>query len=261
MGLSFKGRTNFQSIPGLKGYWDGRFGVSVNTSDEVLSLLDLSSEETTITPPKALNRPILIDNKWIEYRSSDGEFRTLSSQRRDYRFLHNGSPFGIYGIINFEFVSNTRFIQFTPNGESTGMFLRFAATESNGRFHLQVQNNNTIVRNVIISNLLNTGNTNYRIFPNTYSFSQLFYGANKSNNQILRFDSDTITTVSFDSSTIDEYSQDNHTAFNIGRNNNNSSFKIGIVLIYDFTGFNDIEIATYDLKIRELLEKELLHFK
>jgi hypothetical protein len=257
MGLSFKGIDSFTAIPGLKGYWDGRYGVTL-TSDKISLVRDLSSESSDISTNKTDNRPAWENDKWINYQSNGSVFKNLVSARRDYKFLHNGSPFGVYCIANFQWFvggTNYRCIETSPNGDSTGCFVRFAASESSGRFQFEVKSGTSVVRSVSIGNLLNTGNTNSRVFPNTYTFSHLFLGANKSNNQVLRFDSDSIVVTTTDTSILSEYSQNDHINFTVGRNNTTQIFKFGIVLFYDFTGFNDSQITVFDTRIRALLEQ------
>jgi hypothetical protein len=257
-GYSFKMQEDFTSIPGLRGYYDGRYGVNLE-GGKISSVLDLSSEGTLAVNTIANRRPLWTDGKWIDYVSVSGEFCSLySNTKRDLNFLHNGQPFGVYGLSYFTFhsganVSHVPLTTYSTFGTDVGMRLSFASQTSSGSMRVQVTPGGGTVRIITLTNLLNTGSTNYRVFPNAYTYSHVFLGTTVTNNQILRFDN--IELITTDASILSEYPQGNHSTFSVGRNTQPSEiYRSGILLLYDFTGFSQAQIALYDSKIRTLLE-------
>jgi hypothetical protein len=259
MGYKLITNDTFTSIPGLKTWIDGRYGIQLDISGKILMLTDLSPEKNDFENRRSSRRPLYEDVKWVKFlQTTPSQPSSLNSVRRDFKFLHNGSPFGMYGIVNFTFppattpIGDYGFFQ-TGGASSTGalQFL-FQNTINNGRIVVIVRNNGATVRTISLSNLTNTGNTNYTVFPQTCLLSHVFLGANKTNNQIMRLNN--LVSTSTSTIPLSGYSSADHPSFYVGINANEVDyFKVGIGLIYDWTGYNETQVAAFDLRVRALL--------
>jgi len=255
MSFIFRGDDNFLAVPGLKTWLDGRYNV-VSQSNLVSFVGDLSSEGNNFTQGTSERKPQTEEGKWIKFIGQSGPIVSLRSSRLNFNFLHNGSPHGVYGIVKWTWnVPVTHTFLATTGAQSTGMQFLIQQTVSNGRVSVIIRNEGVIPRTVAISNLLPT-------FPNEIEpleprvLSQVFLGANISNNQIMRLGD--LEVISTDISTMSEYNTADHESFSIGAASSLTEYEnLGVLLIYDWTGYTPEQVLIFDARIRALLTTTL----
>jgi hypothetical protein len=261
MSYSFKGRDTYSSVPGLNLWIDGRYGVT-SSSNLISFVNDLGSFEKHVYNNKSQRQPTYEDGKWIKFISQTGLLTNLTNTNRDTQFIHNGRPYGMYYIINPTMsVSTPADLQLlsTTSAGGTGIQTFLQPLVSNGRFAVIIRNNGVVVRTASVTNLLNTGSSNYTTFPQTFLVSSLFLGSGITNNQTVRFGN--LSSISTASAIASAYSQDQASSFNIGSMSSTIHYcKIGMLLLYDWTGYSVSDVNAFDLRVRTLLAEELPNF-
>lgn len=254
---------DLSGIPGLRTWLDGRYGVTTGAGNLVSLHSDLSPEKNDfnrLTAPE--RRPIYDSSKWIKYIGQTGLIVNMNSLRRDFKFLHNGSPHGVYAISNWTFqaaVAITFDVLSTTGAGQTGMQLILQSNVSGGRLSVIIRNAGSIVRTAALSNLLTVGNPNELPFPNTYMMSSVFTGVGVSNNQITRVHN--LVNTSTDASLIGEFGIGDSESFAIGNVSSLTEYyKNGMTLIYDWTGFTDTQVLAFDTRVRNILANQLPFF-
>ena len=244
---------NFISVPGLWTWADGRYRIQVDDNNKIPFAGDLSPQLNNFTQPTA-NRRLTHDGMWMKTLAVDaGNPAYLKSFRlEDFKFMQDGSPFGVYCITNFEnnadSGANFNIVNAGGSGQTGFMFILAVS----GVLQAIVRNGSTIVRVSNIGGLYTPGHANELTLPGTFVISHVFKGANVVNNQINRLGD--LVNITTDTSLASEYSTDAAPRFFILHSSQSTKeIKTGLLLIYNWTGYTPTQIDAFDLRIRNLL--------
>jgi hypothetical protein len=241
---------NFNSIPGIKGWYDARFRKTIVNTDDLSLWGDLSPIGNNLAAASAQRYLKEIGGFKIRSTVTGGTIRQLISLRRDFTFLHNGSPFGIYCIckpdINTTLSNAFILLQTTPGVGGVGVQFFI---ESGGRVTYAIFNE-TIQASSCRTNNIAAGRLTFDVIQSigvTYNGTTV----NTASNWNLWRDNFSMTKSASSSGPL---SNNNHTVF-IGpyANFTDNVLDIYTLLIYDWTGKTPFEVAQYDTAIRSIL--------
>ena len=244
---------NFISVPGLWDWSDGRYRIQKDEINRIHLAGDLSPTLNNFTQVADNRKPIHEDGKWIKSLAvnTSNPCYLKSNRMEDFKFLHDGTPFGVYAIVNFQGNTGTQNFNLVLSGGSgvTGFIFLVSVT---GILQAIVRNGATIVRSINLAGLYTVGGPNEIVTPNTFIASHVFKGPNLPNNQTNRLDN--LVSTSTDTSLAAEYSTDAAINLFINHTTNDTKFlKGGLYLFYKWAGKTPTEIDAYDLRIRNLL--------
>lgn len=257
-GLTLATEDNFNSIPGLALWMYSRERITTVPTDKVNFWGDKSSQSNNLYQNFTNRQPTLENvggnDLWVKSQPLVTGGQYMQSNRKDYRFLHNGSAYGIYSLIKLDLLDNNQaiIINTSNNNNTTGMNV-FVSKGSNGAISIRVKNGTTDVRNNYITNVANTVGSNPIMI-----FRHVFKGQGVANNMIVSLGN--YSNVFTNSAT--GYSTGDHTIFRIaGADEINKPLRTGITLIYNWTGVPSATIDSYDASVMYQLNKEKLIFQ
>lgn len=241
---------NFNSIPGIKGWYDARFRKTIVNTDDLSLWGDLSPIGNNLVAASSQRYLKDIDGFKLRSTVTGGTIRQLTSPRRDYNFLHNGSPFGVYCLCKPDIntsVSNA-FHLLTTGPASASVGCQFII-EGSGRITYSIGNGTVLAKNVRTVN-----NASGIIDFDVIQFLGVVYngdGIDTGSNWSV-YENNTLLTKSVSSG--GSVSASNHNIF-IGpyANFTDNILDMYTLLIYDWTGKTPSEVALYDAAIRSIL--------
>ena len=261
-GLSISGLTlltekNFNSIPGLMQWCDARERVELQAG-KVSLWGDKSSQNNNLVMTRVDRQPTRENGLWIR-AAADGIY--LMSNRRDYNFLHNGQKFGIYAIQKPTWTlatsANAYNLLYTGGAGSIGLQGTLGTNLGSGRSGYTLRGGATSPSK-LITTLLDTNSPNYSPSGQIYSTSFVNFGQTTGvkvthGNAVQSF------TPFF--SSIADYPQGNHQVFLAVAGANGITVRVGILLIYNWTGFTTAQVQGFDSEVMALLNAEKLIFQ
>jgi hypothetical protein len=262
MSYTFRLTDDFSAIPGLKLWVDGRYNILLDSNDKVQFWNDLSGNEFNFTQSKFERRPLHLDSQWVKSQNEIGStFMLNTSDLAHLKFLHDGSPNGVYCIVNTALDSQSTTILRTGDNNAQAFQLSLSPGTSSGSIVVTIRDNSgAAVRQMLFNNLKNVSNPNFISFPANLVISTYFTGPNKSNNQSVRVN-DKTPIISTDTSLIGEYSTLNTRQNQIVAAQADPNFlKVGLLVVYDWTGFSDADIVKFDTRVRDVLNVVATNF-
>lgn len=260
-GVKVRAEENYGSIAGIKQWNDGREQVvlvNVGGVNRVNEWGDKSPMINTVSANGASRRPFYEKNCWV-YSNDVAIY--MSSLRRDYTFLHNGSKFGIYSIEKNTWslanaVSSFGAVNFT-NASGVGLqgILNSATNMGRSGFILRGGATTPVKQ---ITNLLNPSNINY--VPSDTIVIRHFVNFGQSLGLSMRYGPINLTTTPF-FPTLAEYPQGQHLTFNVVTSVAGQVQRTGLLLIYDWTGKTDEECLGFHNRITQMLEADKIKFE
>lgn len=257
-GLNIQGfvldtRVNYNSIPGLKGWRDARYRITLETG--VNSWGDFSPEGNTFSQSTDLRQPAWIDNYKVRSvpNAIAAQVDFLRSPRRDYTFLHNRT-----GRWGYYFIA----IPQVPNASTTVLSWQVLSTcEFNAGQHgivITIQDNATAGNCAIQYRTRNggvetgSGNSNVIVGGNNAlgSFG-IFYKAIATGGNIFYYNNSIHRTQN---TTITDGTDNEHDYFHLSKSSSTGGGELMFELLYDWTGYSQAEAEAFDLLVRTQLE-------
>lgn len=251
-GMTLNTEDNFQSVPGLMLWPDARERVTLDDGGKVVFWGDKSTQATNFIQNFENRQPGYEKNLWILSQPAILGGNYMQSNRKDYRFLHNGSACAVYSIIKVDLLGNNQAIIVNTSAGGTGISI-FVSKGSNGSISIRVKNGNTDVRNNYITNVANTVGSNPIMI-----FRYVFKGRTVPNNMLVSLGN--FNTTFTNNAT--GYSAGDNSYFRIaGSDEIGKPLRTGLTLLYNWNGLPSATIDAYDANVMALLNKERLIFE
>jgi len=260
-GLSVKGLTlltekNFNSIPGLWQCNDARERVDA-VAGKVSYWGDKSSQGNNLFQLTASKKPSYEHGLWV---TSNDTTIYLKSNRRDYRFLHNGQKFGIYAIQKptWSLSSSTSAFNLVYTGGAgvTGLQGIIGSNLNQGRTGY-ILRGGASSPGKLLTNLLDPASPNYS--PSGHIYTSSFVNLGQTLGVKSTFGNAIASTTSF-FPTMAEYPTGDHFTFYVATGAAGLTIRIGLLLIYNWTGYTGAQVASFDSQVMELLNHERMVF-
>jgi hypothetical protein len=252
-GHSIKGQETFISIPGVVLHLDSRYGIQASDylGDTIVSRwLDLSASANDVFQNNKNRTPYYTNNLIDSDGISDVDPKLFIRQPDSkFNFLHNGSPFGVYGIFGFNDTDDTGNFQIFDSGAapSRNGFLVRVNTTASPTLTIRITQNN--------SNLLSHTTSAIGAENTIQTFGILRNSLNQSNNFKVYVNNSQISNISTTAA-----ATGNCKSFNVVSVSDTIRCVIGILVIYDWTGKSVAEVTDYDIKVRAFLESSKPNF-
>lgn len=257
MSYTFITNDDFSSIPGLKVWLDARFGVT-HENNFISRLKDMSGNEMDFVQANSTRRPQWDDEKYVLVSSGKWLF---NGNYPEFIFMHNGSPFGCYSIVNYALINTGGTVTIFRSGDNNHNGQQFTISPANnGLAVANTRNGSTTIKQSILSQLNNSGHTNYvGPFPTTLACSYVFTGPNIINNQTYRVNN--VSDISTNTRPIEDYATGVGNTGQLGLSASDNNLRIGVFILYNWTGYSPEQIIAFDNRIKILLEKTKLQFQ
>ncbi|AXG72937.1 hypothetical protein DVK85_01295 [Flavobacterium arcticum] len=255
-GLILNTEENFNSIPGLVQWNDARERVELQEG-QVKSWGDKSINPTTVKQGRTERMPVYENGLWVK---SESNLVSLGSNSvDDYRFLHNGSKFGIYAIMKNTFAdgsitANSPFR--TGSNGTTGIVITTGAA-SLGRFEASIRGGATVPKREL-TNLLNPESSNHNENESIVTAGVVNMGQDLG---VKMKYGNAVGSFSPFFPVIEEYPIGAEDYFIIAQGQVGMSIRLGLFLIYNWTGYTGAEVQNFDQRVTALLNKEKLIFE
>lgn len=250
---------NFNSIPGLVQWNDGRERVQLS-GGRVMFWGDKSTQANNFQANSASAAPYYEKGIWVY--SNDSSIY-LRSPRKDYNFLHNGSKFGIYLIQKTTWSLGTPVGLFGAinysNAAGTGLQGVLSSSSSSGRFGFILRGGASSSTKQI-TNLLNASNANYT--PSDSIIAQSFVNFGQTGGIEIRY-GNAVTSPRLTPffPTLGEYPQGPNFLQYAVTATAGQTVRVGMILVYNWTGYSDAQVEDFDLRVRNLLNQERIKFQ
>lgn len=268
MGLSFKGRTNFQSIPGLTVWVDSALLMNVNESNQIINFHDLSANNYFFirrgSGPIGRSISGLIDlTNYVEESTRTPQYTVSPIPTKDFKFLHDGSPYLLYEIRLCKHQvgdPTTNLLSTTSNSSSPGISMLFTSfTEPAGTFLYTIRCRDTdgalILQrtNPVFSTKITTGE------PLLFSHKSYGFGSNYGLSEA-NYYVDRVRVGGGNWSSFSNANPNPNTGLliqhsNLFKNTEPLKFAIRMILIYNMTGYTGEQIDFYDSIILNLINE------
>ena len=251
-GLKVRVEDTFNSVPGLMQW---------NCIPELLTMYDDTKitrwgDKSNFPVPLSMGNtdrmPELEKNIWLKTESN---LSYLAAYNIDYRFLHNGSLFAIYSIMKNTFsTSSTRTANSpfrTGSNATTGLVLTIGNAVS-GRFQATIRGGATVPTREV-TGFLNPESPNYT--PNNSIAITACINLGQADGVLMRYGNAQEVLPPF-FSTIDEYPTKENSHFVAAQGQIDMTVRESLLLIYNWTGYSNAQVQSFDKQVMELLRKE-----
>ena len=256
-GLTLNTEKNFNSIPGLMQWNDARDRVDA-PGNKVILWGDKSAQGNNLFMYRAERQPTYEKALWIK-SPTDGIY--LQSNRRDYNFLHNGQKFGIYAIQKPEWSAATPAaasnLIYTGGAGVTGLQGIFSTNLNPGRSGYVNRGVGTSPSR-LINNLLDPASPNYSPSNKIYATSFVNMGQTLG---IKISHGNALQSLPAFFPTMAEYPTGSHQVFTAISGVAGITARVGLLLIYNWTGYTGAQVQSFDAQVLELLNSEKLIFE
>lgn len=245
---------NWRSIDGLMHLSNGRNGVATGAGNSVLSWADQSRMENHLN-----SRPQKVELVNGGFLKSTEANACLVSAKKDYKFLSDGSKYGIYiimrPIMSLDVPTTALGALATTTSAGIGLQGTIGSGVGMGRFGFIVRGGTTI-QSRTINNLLNPAHANYSPSGKVYAASFVNFG----NKIHIRYGSKFLETTPF-FPTLAEYPQTNNTTFLVCSGVTGLTLNLAHLAIYNWGQMPEEVINGFDIRARALQAKETLEFE
>lgn len=256
-GLTLNTEENFNSIPSLWQWNDARDRVELQDGN-VRLWGDKSTQGNNLIQNYVTKQPAYENGLWI---SSGNINEYLKSNRSDYAFLHNGSKFGVYGLMkttmSLATPTHCTGLMRTAFNAGTGFQYLIGSNGDMGRMAATIRGGATAPTKTI-SNLLKPASPNYSASDTIQTTSIVNFGQTLGTK--LTYGNATLNSTPF-FNTLAEYPTIGNTSFTVCVGIDNIIIRAGMLLIYNWNGYSDAEVQAFDSTVMELLNKEKLIFE
>ena len=252
-GHTIKGEKSLFTIPGMLHYVDSRFGVTTindGTNDRIVSIQELSPQQRIFTSSRVHRRPALVGNA-IQFNPNlnRSEHLTCSTNVQDYLPVWTTpTKYAYYLILDWgDGAGNLQHGLTLTDTASGGNFVQFGVTSSSFDgtglydFNLNRRVNGTSYSPVLAS----THNMNNKISINAYKVVNNSLKIFLDNVQVHELSNYSITIPSVTPSVV-----------SVSHNNGNNtlrSWKLYVSLMYNWSGYSDIEVEAFHTEVQEIL--------
>lgn len=185
----------------------------------------------------------------------------LTSTSKNYKFLNDGSKFGIYiiwqPVWSLLSQSSVPGAISTSNAAGTGLQGIFGTSQSMGRFGY-ILRGGAASSSRTIGNLLNDQNSNYSPSGVLYAASFVNFGQTKGIQ--IRYGTKVVDLAPF-FPTLAEYPQGNNFNFNICNGADGTTINLAQVIVYNWGQLPDNTVIDYDIRARNLQAKDKLQIQ
>jgi hypothetical protein len=256
-GLTLITEESLNSIPGLWQWNDARERIDIETG--IAFWGDKSAQGNNLIQTLPVNQPQLEKGLWVK---SNIVSSCLFSTRRDYNFLHNGSKFGIYAIQKPSWSIDTpalavNVLQTASAGQSVGLQGVLQSNAVNGIAGV-ILRGGAASSSRVITNVLNPTHPNYTASGTINIYSVVNFGQTLG---VRVSYNGKITNLPPFFPTLAEYPTTPHTGFKVAVGFTGITSRIGILLVYNWTGFSDEQVQSFDQRVMTFLEKEKTIFQ
>jgi hypothetical protein len=256
-GLNIRVQDTFNSVPGLMQF---------NYMPELLTMYDAEKVSTWgdksnfPNPLKNLNpdrMPVLENNLWLK---SESNLVSLSAPYTDYRFLHNGSRFGVYSLMKNTLATSGTVTANSPfrtgSNAATGLVLTISNTSS-GRFQASIRGGATVPTKEV-SGFMNPASPNFTANSSIVITSCVNLG--QTLGVIMRYGNAQATLSPFFTTTA-QYPTGQNGFYIALQGQAGMTVREGILLIYDWTNYSREQAQGFDLQVMGLLNAERIKFQ
>ncbi|MGQ2982124.1 hypothetical protein [Flavobacterium sp.] len=256
-GLTLNTEKNFNSIPGLMQWNDGRERVEV-AGGKISLWGDKSSQGNNLYQYTVAKQPTYEKGLWV---TSNDVGIYLKSNRKDYNFLHNGQKYGIYAIQKPVWslatpISAANLI-FTGGAGFTGLQGILGSNLGSGRSGY-ILRGSASSPSKLITNLLDVASPNYS--PSNAIYTTSFVNMGQTLGVKILHGNAVATSPAF-FPTMAEYPTGNHYTFTAIAGATGITAKVGMLLVYNWTGYTGSQVASFDAQVMALLNQEKLVFQ
>ena len=259
MGLTLNTEDNFNSIPGLSLWLDGRERVT-EVSGRVAFWGDKSISGINVTENRPTKQPVWEKGIWI--KSTDDQ-SLVANNLSAYKFLHNGSKFGIYAInkVDWSLASPASSVGLgilrTGTSSGTGLQLTLS-TNNNGYVGAIVRRSGLSSSSKQLQNLLNPASANYTPSGSINIHSIVNYG--QTTGVKIGYGNALAESTAFFPTTGD-YPTTNHSQLYVNSAPTNIIYRGGLTLVYNWAPYTSAQVQGFHARITALLQKEKLVFQ
>lgn len=252
----FSPKVDFSKVPGLSLYLDPTKDVTLDTNKKVSSILDQSTQGITFS--EASLRPSLLlkkNNYWgIDFTGGLKKLSAPSSTAK-FKYLHNGSPFGVFSLLEIRTTMSTNYLSYLSSyltgGAGVYGYLNGYTSTTNKTSQTFVSNNGSFPLNTSANNVIQLD------VPALYQ--EVGYGYNVAGNDFEKWlnRKDTASGTANYSSTLGTGNSaiDMTIGFN-GGSSLTTEFVLYLVLIYDWTGYKKEEVQRFRQKVQHMIFKQ-----
>lgn len=236
-GLIIDTANNFNSIPGLQLWLDSRFRKTI-VSSEVQGWQDISNNGYLFNSANVANR-MAVDGNFINFASGSLQ---ISNLNKPFDFIHKNGKYGIYTIQGYDVTGNYGLITNYSSTEGTQMHRIASSGYINSRFY----SSGSIAYNYDTASIPATSTI--------YSFGSYRNAASGTGNLKTYRNNSLISTLNASYTDADN---SDRSAVVLGGTASNKHL-VGLIVIYDWSAFTDVQIDAFNASVLSVLEKTRL---